>query len=318
MSVTDQQPHLHEADHGAHRDHHHVPHHVPHHVVGPGVGFAGILRSEWIKLRTVRSTLWCYVSIVVLTVGLGALLAVALPASSTAGATATATAQQSTWLTVTTLGVNFAQLIIAVLGALVITGEYGTGMIRSTFVAVPTRLPALAAKILVFGVATFVVSLLALVATALITAPLLPGRGIHPDLGDGAIWVALVGAAGYLTLIGCLSLAIGTILRSTAGSIAAALGLVLVVPIILRVLANLTQAQWAANVDVFLPSNAGGRLFAYPDTTSTVLTPPAGTPNAATTVSTIVLDPWQGLLVLAAWFIVALVVGAVLLKRRDA
>jgi ABC-2 type transport system permease protein len=293
--------------------HHHT--HAPHHVVGSGLSFAGILRSEWIKLRTVRSTPWCYVAIILLTIGLGMLLSVALPTATTAATTDT---QQSTWLTVTTLGVNFAQLVIAVLGALVITGEYSTGMIRSTFVAVPTRLPALAAKLLVFGVATFVISLIALVATALITAPLLPGRAIHPDLGDSAIWIALIGAAGYLTLIGCLSLAIGTILRSTAGTIAASLGLVLVAPIILRVLANLTQAQWAANVDVFLPSNAGGRLFAYPASTASVLTPPAGTPNAATTVSTIVLEPWQALLVVAAWFVAALIVGAILLKRRDA
>ncbi|MDP9026734.1 MAG: ABC transporter permease [Actinomycetota bacterium] len=296
----------------AHPQHRHP--HTQHHVVGSGLSFAGILHSEWIKLRSVRSTLWCYVAIVVLTVGLGMLLAVALPAPTTTPST---NAQQSTWLTVTTLGVNFAQLIIAVLGALVITGEYGTGMIRSTFVAVPTRLPALAAKVLVFGVTTFVVSLAALVATALATAPLLPAQGVHPDLGDTSIWIALVGGAGYLTLIGCLALAIGTILRSTAGSIAASLGLVLVVPIILRVVANLTQAQWAANINVFLPSNAGGRLFAYPAATSSVLSPPAGTPNA-TSLSTIVLEPWQALLVLAGWFVVALVVGAILLKRRDA
>lgn len=292
------------------------PHpHMPHHLVGPGVGFAGVVHSEWIKLRSVRSTLWCYVAIVLLTIGLGMLLSAALPTAATAP---TRDAQQSTWLTVATLGVNFSQLVVAVLGALVITGEYSTGMIRSTFVAVPARLPALAAKLLVFGVITFVISLIALVATAFATAPLLPARGIHPDLDDSAIWISLVGAAGYLTLIGCLSLAIGTILRSTAGTIAASLGLVLVAPIILRVLANLTQAQWAANVDVFLPSNAGGRLFAYPASTSSVLTPPAGTPNAATTVSAIVLEPWQALLVVAGWFVAALVVGAILLKRRDA
>lgn len=313
MSATASRPHV--GEHEQAHEHAHVHPHGHSHVVGSGLTFWGILRSEWIKLRTLRSTLWCYVAIVALTIGLGLLLAVALPTSSTT--TQTHDAQQSTWLTVSTLGVNFAQLVIAVLGALVITGEYGTGMIRSTFVAVPGRLPALAAKLLVFGVATFVVSLVALTATALLTAPLLPDRDIHPDLADSAVWVALVGAAGYLTLIGSLALALGTLLRSTAASIAAALGLVLVAPIILRVLSSLARAQWAADTDVFLPSNAGGRLFAYPASTSSVLTPPAGTPNAGL-VSSIVLEPWQGLLVLAGWFVAALVVGAILLKRRDA
>jgi hypothetical protein len=90
-----------------------------------------------------------------------------------------------------------------------------------------------------------------------------------------------------------------------------------VAPIILRVVANLTQAKWASDVDVYLPSNAGGRLFAYPASTTSVLTPPAGTPNAAV-ASAIVLEPWQGLLVLAGWVVAAIVVGAVLLRRRDA
>ena len=172
--------------------------------------------------------------------------------------------QQSTWVTVSTLGIGFAQLVSAVLGALVITGEYGTGMIRSTFAAVPKRLPAIVAKALVFGVTTFVIALLGLVITALVTAPLLPAKGITPDFGDGSVWLALVGGAGYVALIGLLAFGIGLIIRSSAGGIAAALGLVLVVPTILQVLAAVTRADWPANIAAFLPASAGGKLYAYP------------------------------------------------------
>lgn len=278
--------------------------------------FGGVLRSEWIKLRTLRSTLWCYVIIVALTIGLALLIAAAVPAVT---GTASHDTQQSTWVTAATLGVSFSQLVSAVLGALVITGEYGTGMIRSTFSTVPKRLPAIVAKVLVFGVSTFVVGLVSLVAAALVSAPLLPAKGIHPDFGDGAVWLALVGGAGYLALIGVLSLAIGLILRSSAGSIAASLGLVLVVPIILQVLARVTQAEWPGNIAAFLPSNAGGKLYAYPAAAEAVTPAPNGAgAAAATTIQNITLDSWQGLLVLAGWFAVAFVLGAILVKRRDA
>lgn len=269
---------------------------------GSGLTFGGVLRSEWIKLRSLRSTLWCYALIIVLTIGFGFLLA---GVYESGGVAATEADQQAVWVQVATLGINFSQLIVAVLGALVITGEYGTGMIRSTFAAVPKRTPALIAKALVFGVTTFVVSFVAVAGTAALTAPLLPSRGINPDFGDPAVWLAFVGGAGYLALVGIMSLGIGTIIRSSAGGIAASLGLILVVPVILRVLAAVTRTQWPLNILAFLPSEAGAQMFAYPT-------------NLPAPPDTIVLEPWQGALVLAAWAAVMFVVGAILLKRRDA
>lgn len=282
---------------------------------GSGLTFAGVLRSEWIKLRSLRSTMWCYIIIVLLTVGLGLLIAAAVPAIK---GVASHDSQQSTWVTAATLGIGFGQLVSAVLGALVITGEYGTGMIRSTFAAVPKRLPAIIAKVLVFGVSTFVVGLVSLIAAALVTAPLLPAKGVHPDFGDGAVWLALIGGAGYLALIGVLSLGIGLILRNSAGSIAASLGLVLVVPIILQVLARVTQAEWPGNIAAFLPSDAGSKLYAYPAAAQTVTSRSGAGGAAGTAIQNITLDSWQGLLVLLGWFAVAFVVGAILVKRRDA
>ena len=272
---------------------------------GSGISFGGVLRSEWIKLRTLRSTSWCYLILVVLTIGLAALITSAYPKPE---GTPTRETQQALWLMVTTLGINFGQLVAAVLGALVITGEYGTGMIRSTFAAVPKRLPAVIAKVLVFGVTTFIVTLFSLVVAALITAPLLGNKGVNVDFGDGHFWLGLVGGAGYLALIGIVALGVGLIVRNSAGGIAAALGLVLVVPIIFQVISGILQkSMWPQNVASFLPSSAGGKLFAYP--AANPATPPDGL---------VVLDTWQGLLVLLGWVVLVLVVGGILVKRRDA
>jgi ABC-2 type transport system permease protein len=273
--------------------------------------FTGILRSEWIKLVTLRSTLWCYLIIVILMIGLAALIAQVIPtdtggnSNGPGGRFGAVSDPKAQWLTISTTAVGFAQLVIVVLGALVITGEYSTGMIRSTFAAVPKRLPALAAKALVFAVVTFVVSGIALAGAALVSRPILDARGLEADVGDPDVWLGLLGAAGYLTLLGLLALAIGTILRSTAAGIATALGLVLVAPTILNLIAGLTQADWASNVAALLPSAAGGRLYAYH-------------PEASITDGILTLDATQGLLVLLAWVVVGLVAAAAIVKRRDA
>jgi ABC-2 type transport system permease protein len=273
--------------------------------------FGGVLRSEWIKLVTLRSTVWCYVILVVLTIGLGALIATVISTSDQPELEGIVSpeAAQSTWLSMSTAGIGFAQLVIAVLGALVITGEYATGMIRSTFAAVPRRLPALAGKILVFGFVSFVVALAALVVTALLVVPIFAAADLELDVADPAVWLGLVGAAGFVALVGLMSLGIGAIIRNSAGAIAAALGLLLVAPTILQLLGGLTRAEWALNAAVFLPSSAGSQLSSYPSE-------PFEVPEGV--FQPIVLDPLQALLVLLAWVVVPLIVGAVLMKRRDA
>lgn len=274
------------------------------------LSFGGILRSEWIKLVSLRSTVWCYVILVVLTIGMTALLAglsgVGVPEEGTGAFSSEAV--QSTWLQTATVGTNLGQLVVAVLGAIVITGEYGTGMIRSTFAAVPGRTAALVGKIVVFGGVTFVVSFVSLVISALLAAPLLAANGYDVDVADGNVWLGLVGAAGFVTLIGLMALGIGTILRNTAGAIATALGLLLVLPGILQIFAAVTQIEWLFDVVAFLPSSAGAALTSYP--TTPVEYPPG-------VFVPLTLEPVQALLVLIAWVAVPLVIGAVLLKRRD-
>jgi ABC-2 type transport system permease protein len=268
--------------------------------------FGGVLRSEWIKLRSLRSTLWCYLIVIVVTIGLGILLSV-VQRPAAAHLVLSADAQRSNGVEAITAGTSLSVLIVAVLGALMITGEYGTGMIRSTLAAVPKRTPALIAKALVFGVTTFVVAFVAIAITALIAAPLLPGVGIHIDILDPRIVVPLVGDAGYLALLGMLSMFIGALIRSSAGGIAASLGLILVVPIILAILSRVTGAVWPGNVDALLPRSAGGDMAAYQ------LTPAPPVPSGA-----ISLDPALGTLVMAAWVVVFFVIAAIQLKRRDA
>ncbi|MEP6481787.1 MAG: ABC transporter permease subunit [Rhodoglobus sp.] len=276
----------------------------------PALTFIGILRSEWIKMITVRSTLWGYVLIAGLTIGLALLVAAVLPLDSTAAATpsrapaALEGSPELRWLTITTIGVGFGQLVVMVIGALAITGEYGTGMIRSTFTAVPRRLPALFAKALVFAVSTFVLAAASITAAALLARLILVSRGLTPDLGDSGVWLALLGAAAYLTLLGVLALALGTIIRSTAGAIATALGLILVVPTVFGLLARLINADWLSNLGAFLPSSAGSRAYSYQ-------------PTAVVTDGMVTLDGIQGILVLLAWVVVAGGMAIALVKRRD-
>lgn len=269
---------------------------------GRGVTFGGVVRSEAIKLASLRSTFWCYGIIVVITVGLGLLLA----ATVNTHGTQTLGQQQSLAVQVATLGILFSQLVAAVLGALMITGEYGTGMIRSTLAAVPKRLPALLAKAVVFAVVTFIVGLVSILGTALVTAPILAGNGIDTDFSDGKTWFAFIGGAGYLALVGLIALFLGTIIRNSAGGIAAALGLVFVAPIVFQILVGVTRAVWAQNMLEFLPSSAGGRMYSYV----------TGAVPAVKDV--VILDPFQGFLVVAAWAIVLFAIAATLLKRRDA
>jgi ABC-2 type transport system permease protein len=274
----------------------------------PGVSFGGILVSEWIKLRSLRSTVWCYIILIVITIGLSPLVAFAFASqASQPGVVIDAETSQSIAAQVLTASIGFSQLVISVLGALVITGEYGTGMIRSTFTAVPKRLPALFGKAAVFAAVTFVVSFVALVIGLVVAIPVLGNGEITVDLGDGALWLVIVGGAAYLALIGLFSLAVGAIIRNSAGGIAASLGAILVLPTIISIFTVITQAEWVGNLSNLLPSNAGARMFAYPvEMIQQEFL--VGTP----------LEPWQGALVLLAWIAALFALASVLLKRRDA
>lgn len=265
---------------------------------------SGLLRSEWIKLRSIRSTWWCFCLAIAATAGFSLLLGLTF-SSARAGAMPAA-AEHGLQVSVATLGLNFTQLIIAVLGVLVISGEYGTGMIRSTLVVDPRRLGSFFAKATVMALSTFAVGALAIAASAALSWPLLAAHGIAASPLAWPVMLPLLGGAAYLALVALLAMCVGFIVRNSAAGIATVIGLLLVLPSVLNIVASLARAVWLHNLAAFLPSDAGARMFAW-DAIHTVQA------NGALTLS-----GGEGALVMIGWVVLAGLVGIALLRRRDA
>ncbi|HSK25319.1 MAG TPA: hypothetical protein VK894_00225 [Jiangellales bacterium] len=250
-----------------------------------------VLRSEWIKLRSLRSSALTLAAAVVLMVAMGWVFGWATDAN---WSDLRPDEQASFSAVDTTLaGYNLAQLAIGVLGVLLVTGEYATGMVRSTFGAVPRRLPVLWAKAALYAGVTFTLMLGAAFVAFVGGQQLLGTHGTTLS-ADGAVR-AVVGVAGYLALIGVFSVALGFVVRSTAGGVATLFGLLLVVP----TLGLLLPASWKDDLLPYLPSNAGGTMF-----------------SARTAADS--LSAGTSLLVLLGWVAAALVCAAVVLRKRDA
>jgi ABC-2 type transport system permease protein len=258
--------------------------------VGP-VTTTSVIRSEWIKFRTLRSSWIVMAATVVAVVGIGML--VSYFTKSHWSSLSPDERARFNPVDRSLVGVNLAQLTVGVLGVLYISGEYGTGMIRSTVAAAPTRLPILAAKSAVFAAVTFASAVVATVVAFASGQGLLGPHGVTWGF-PGAVR-AVFGAALYLTLVGLFGLALGFVVRSTAGGIAALFGLLLIAPIIVGAL----PASWSNTVGPYLPGTAGTALWTL-------------------RADGHVLAPWAGFGVFWAWTAAALVAAAVVLKRRDA
>lgn len=258
------------------------------------VTFPRVLRSEWIKLRSLRSTVWSFAIVIAVSVGLAVLIGLGMPAAE---GTVTADSQTATVLLTSLFGVFFGQLVIAVLGVLVIGGEYSTGMIRSTLTAVPRRLSVLWAKIVVLFLSSFVLGVTSSTLAFIATSPILAAKGFHASPFDGVVVSRILGSALYLALVSIYALGLGAILRASAGGIAAALGTVLLLPIVFAI----APVQWMHDAAPYLIMNAG--LGSFGLSILNVDSP---------------LETWQQVLVVAGWTVVSLVAGAILLKRRDA
>jgi len=271
--------------------------------------------AEWTKIRSVRSTVWTLIIFVVVSLGLTALF---------------------TWLTVRALnngsgdarssgivtdpvnfilgtGLGLGQLAICVLGVLVITSEYTTGAIRAALLAVPRRYPVMLAKGLVFAALVIVVGeivafLSFFIGKALVNGHVVTLRGNvagHPvtvhhtitvSLSQPGVLQAVVGSGLYLTVLGLFALAIGGLIRHTAGAITAVIGMVLVI----FPLAGLLPSSWGAHVHAYLPTIAGQVI--------TQDKPAAGQ----------LLSAWQGFGVFCAWTVLLLAAAIFVLQRRDA
>ncbi|WP_066584922.1 ABC transporter permease [Cellulomonas timonensis] len=270
------------------------------HATRPGVTFGRLVVAEWIKFRSLRSTWWTLALAVVGMVGISLIFAIGVRASAI-----TAEEENSMLgVLVIVFGYSAAQLALAVLGALTITGEYSTGMIRSTFTAAPRRLPALWAKLLVLTVVTVVVSVVGLVLSYLLTLPLLSGTGVSLDLGDSETVRALAGVPLYLTAVTLLAFTIGAIMRHSAGAITTTLGVMLVVPMVFNILG--VFFTWAPRVGAYMPTTAGEQIMSF------------GGLAGSGMVSDVSLSPWMGISLLGAYVVALLALAAVLMRRRDA
>lgn len=266
-------------------------------AAGRRAGFVNLMHAEWTKIRSVRSTVWTLVIFVVVCIGFTALI---------------------TWLTETHwygpkaaprdlraiadpvgfilgTGVGLGQLAIGVLGVLVITSEYSTGVIRASLLAVPRRLPMLAAKAVVFAVLLLVVTEIVAFCSFFVGSAILHAH-VQVSLSGSGVTRSVVGAGLYLTVLGLLALAIGTMIRHTAGAISTIIGVVFVLPI----LSGLLPSSWGAHINAYLPEQAG-TLITHTHEQSGDL-----------------LSPWQGFGVLCIWTVLALAAAAYLLERRDA
>ncbi len=253
-----------------------------------------VIASEWIKLRSLRSTVFSLLAAVGCTVGLGVLISALRANDFNQHGGAPAFSGFDPTL-VSLRGIYLAQLAVGVLGVLVITGEYSTGMIRATLSAVPRRLPVLWAKALVFAAVVFVVMGIASLVAFEGGQAMLSSAGFHVGLGSPGAARAVLGAALYLTVVGLLGVGLGFLVRNTAGAIATLFGLLLVLPAVVAAL----PASLYNDVYKYLPMVAGTQVL-------------------TTVRDTSMLSPWTGIGVFCLYAAGAVAAGAVMLRRRDA
>ena len=250
-----------------------------------------VIKSEWIKFWTLRST-WAVLGAAIV----GMLVLALVVAYNTRHLTSNLQPNDIA-PSATLQGYYLGQLLIGALGVLFVSGEYGTGMIRSTLVAVPRRLPVLWAKLVVFVTVTAASMITVSIVAFLCAQALLSHYRSGFSLSDPGVLRVVLGTGIYLTLVGMIGGALGWIVRSTPGALVAYFAVVLVLP----VLFGDALGNWGKEVAQFLPSQAGASF-----STSIPESPHYS------------LSPWVGLLVLVGWVAVALAVAAGVLRRRDA
>lgn len=260
-----------------------------------GVSFVRVLRAEAVKLRSVRSS-----TLTVLATCAALLVVGLITAAITGGLVADPGGEEEAVANAAAgaplSGTLLAQLVIGVLGVMVITSEYATGLIRTTLTAVPARLPVLWAKAAVVVGATLPAMLVTLFVTFLAGQALIgTGDVATASLGDDGVLRAVFGNGAYLTGVALIGLAIGTVLRGTAAGISVLFGLVFLLP---GLGGLLLPASWRGDVLQFLPSEAGSAFYSV-------------TPNPD------LLASGTGALVFLAWVLVPLAVAAVVLRRRS-
>ncbi|HLU71127.1 MAG TPA: ABC transporter permease [Nonomuraea sp.] len=243
-----------------------------------------IIRSEWTKIRSVRSTLWTLATAAAVMLGIGALV------SASVKSMAEGPIPGSQAIPLSLNGVLLAALAMAALGVLVISSEYRTGGIRVSLAAVPRRLHLLTGKIAVFTAVSLVVCLLASAAAIAVGLAIMQPESVA--MAD--FWRAVLGSGLYLTACGLFGLGLGALVRHTPGALVSAIALMLVLP----PLTTQLPGEWGAAVSRHFTTNAGMLIV-------------SGETNGS-------LGPWSGFTVYLAWIAVAMLAGAILMHRRDA
>ncbi|WP_432510335.1 ABC-2 transporter permease [Kineococcus sp. SYSU DK001] len=254
---------------------------------------AGLLRSEWVKFWSVRSVVVTMVASVVATVGLGVLFSLAArSALSSGGAPAEAAVDPFTF---STMGAQFASLVVASLGVIIIAGEFSTGMIRTSFAAAPGRVGVLLAKAAVLAVNVLVLQGLAVFAAFLLGQAVLDTRDLGVSLGDDHVLRALVGTVVTLVGVSLIGLAVGALLRNSAGAIVTVVAALFVVPNLL----GLVPDSWGGEeINKFFLTNTVSNL-------------------SSVTASPAYLDNGPGLAAFAGWVVVLGGLAVLALRRRD-
>jgi ABC-2 type transport system permease protein len=258
-----------------------------------GASFPNVLRSEWTKLWSVRSTVWTTVAMVVTTVGFGVLISWATEANWTKVEARQRSIFDPTSTSLT--GIAFGQLAIAVLGVLVVSTEYSTGGIRTSLTAVPRRMRLLGAKALILGVVALLVGTLTSFVAFFLGQWFLAKQGIEAHLGDPQVLRAVFGGGLYLAASAMFGLALGALLRHTAAAITISVAALLVVPPFTMLL----PGTWGDAIERYFTSNAGQQITSVTQTGN-------------------VLSPWGGYVVFCVWWIVILGAAGWLMQRRDA
>jgi ABC-2 type transport system permease protein len=290
-------------------------------------GLRGVIASEFTKIRSVRSTYWTIAALIVVGVGIAALIGFGIANSI----------QHQPWNKAGTDGTQsiltpflfIGQLIIAVIGAMVITSEYSTGMIRTSLTAMPRRGTVYLGKLIVLTVVTLVVSLVTSFLAFFVGSLTLSGSGVAGSLFHNVtipananvspsgpnsppnytfvgtdvitpahVLTAIIGSALFVTVVALIAFGIGAIIRHTAGAISSVFGLMFVLSIIIQVLPD----TWRWDIMRFFP-DAAGRVLS-------VTLPGQQNPHLWST--------WPQFLVTVIWMVVLVGVGGYLFRKRDA
>lgn len=288
-------------------------------------GFLGTLRSEFTKIRSVRSTYWTLIAMVLTSVGIGALFSFGQAARMSRirqgggigggpfGPGPVSPAKQAQFVaqraaeikaaapTISLFGLLLGQLIIIVLGALVISSEYSTGMIRTSLTSMPRRGTVFAAKGTVFALVALVTGLVTSFLAFFVGQAILSTQQVNTTLGAPNVLRQVIGGGLFLAVTGLLSFGLAAILRHTAGAIASAIGLMFVLWILSNFLPP-PPSGWfgAADIDKWIPFNAGSVIW--------------NTQGAGTNP----FSPWTGFAVFCGYAAFALIVGLILFRKRDA